>query len=130
MTGIVSTLNLIFAGTAVAEDKSTASIVVALGVIFLDAMRVGYGQKVPEIGVVSDVRKVLLRLAQAVIGILMFRYVTPTAEGDQAASSPYLEGVAIASSLLRLLVSRTLERVCTRRAPSTTTASSRLRVCC
>ena len=103
VTGIVSTLNLIFAGTAVAEDKSTVSIVVALGVIFLDAMRVGYGQKVPEVGVVSDVRKVLLRLAQAVIGILMFRYVTSTAEGDQAASSPYLEGVAIASSLIKIV---------------------------
>lgn len=76
VTGSVSTLNLIFAGLNLADSKSLEAIVVVLGVIFLDAMRVGYGQAVPEIGVVSDSRKVFLRLAQAVIGLLMFRFVS------------------------------------------------------
>ena len=66
---LLSTLNLIFSGLALAEKKDTTALVVVLGVIFLDAMRVGYGQATPEIGVVSDLRKVFLRLSQAVIGI-------------------------------------------------------------
>lgn len=98
VTGTVSTLNLIFAGLSLAENKDTTALVVVLGVIFLDAMRVGYGQAVPEIGVVSDTRKVFLRLAQAVIGILMFRYVQ-TATGAPV----LLVGVATASSLIKIV---------------------------
>ena len=98
ITGAVSTLNLIFAGFALAEDKDTTALVVVLGVIFLDAMRVGYGQATPEIGVVSDLRKVFLRLSQAVIGILMFRYVQ-AAEGAPVV----LVGVATASALIKIV---------------------------
>jgi len=98
VTGSVSTLNLIFAGLALAEKKDTTVIVVVLGVIFLDAMRVGYGQATPETGVVSDFRKVVLRLSQAVIGILMFRYVQST-EGAPVA----LVGVATASALIKIV---------------------------
>lgn len=98
ITGAVSTLNLIFAGLAFAEKKDTTALVVVLGVIFLDAMRVGYGQAAPEIGVVSDFRKVFLRLSQAVIGILMFRYV------QAATGAPvYLVGVATASALIKIV---------------------------
>ena len=61
-------------------------------------MRVGYGQAAPEIGVVSDFRKVFLRLSQAVIGILMFRYV------QAATGAPvYLVGVATASALIKIV---------------------------
>ena len=98
ITGAVSTLNLIFAGFALAEDKNTTALVVVLGVIFLDAMRVGYGLATPEIGVVSDVRKVLLRLSQGVIGLLMFRYVQ-AATGAPVA----LVGVATASALIKIV---------------------------
>lgn len=98
VTGSVSTLNLIFAGLALAEKKDTTDLVVVLGVIFLDAMRVGYGQATPETGVVSDFRKVLLRLSQAVIGILMFRYV------QSAVGAPVvLVGVATASALIKIV---------------------------
>ena len=110
VTGVVSTLNLIFAGWALAEDKGTASattIVVVLGVIFLDAMRVGYGQATPDVGVVSDFRKVFLRLSQAVIGILMFRYVRESADdhsaGEPGAVSKLLVGVATASALIKIV---------------------------
>lgn len=105
VTGSVSTLNLIFAGLNLADSKSHEAIVVALGVIFLDAMRVGYGQAVPEIGVVSDTRKVFLRLAQAVIGLLMFRFVSQTA----ATGSPVkaidltVHGVATAAALIKIV---------------------------
>lgn len=98
VTGSVSTLNLIFAGLALAEKKDTTVIVVVLGVIFLDAMRVGYGQATPETGVVSDFRKVVLRLSQAVIGILMFRYV------QSVENTPVvLVGVATASALVKIV---------------------------
>lgn len=105
VTGAVSTLNLIFAGWAFADDQqqSYKEIVVALGVIFLDAMRVGYGQAVPEIGIVSDSRKVFLRLSQAVIGILLFRYITLTMSGDTLAINQYLHGVATASALIKIV---------------------------
>ena len=98
VTGVVSTLNLIFSGFALAEDKSTTALVVVLGVIFLDAMRVGYGQAVPEIGVVSDFRKVLLRLSQGVIGLLMFRYVSGSGELPVS-----LLGIATASALMKIV---------------------------
>lgn len=98
VTGSVSTLNLIFAGLALAEKKDTTVIVVVLGVIFLDAMRVGYGQATPETGVVSDFRKVVLRLSQAVIGILMFRYVRSVED-----TPVVLVGVATASALVKIV---------------------------
>lgn len=98
LTGSVSTLNLISAGLALAEGQRYQEIVVVLGVIFLDAMRVGYGQPVPEIGVVSDVRKVFLRLSQAVIGIIMFWHVT-----QAAAITPLLRGVATAAALIKIV---------------------------
>ena len=103
VTGSVSTLNLIFAGLNLADSKSHEAIVVALGVIFLDAMRVGYGQAVPEIGVVSDTRKVFLRLAQAVIGLLMFRFVSQTAAGDATAIDLAVHGVATAAALIKIV---------------------------
>jgi hypothetical protein len=106
VTGAVSTLNLIFAGWALAEDQDQPyeEIVVALGVIFLDAMRVGYGQAVPEVGVVSDSRKVFLRLSQAVIGLLLFRYITLTMDVSGVNAIRYLmRGVAAASALIKIV---------------------------
>ena len=105
VTGSVSTLNLIFAGLNLADSKSHEAIVVALGVIFLDAMRVGYGQAVPEIGVVSDTRKVFLRLAQAVIGLLMFRFVSQTAAAGSSVKAIDLtvHGVATAAALIKIV---------------------------
>ena len=103
VTGVVSFWNLISAGMALAEDKSQSAVVVALGAIFLDAMRVGYGQSVPEKAVVSDVRKVFLRLLQALAGIIAFVYVTKVNSGDHAAVSPLLFGVALASALVKVV---------------------------
>ena len=105
VTGAVSTSNLIFAGWALAGDQAQPyeEIVVALGVIFLDAMRVGYGQAVPEIGIVSDSRKVFLRLSQAVIGLLLFRYITLTMDGEITVVKSVLYGVATASALIKIV---------------------------
>ena len=86
------------------QDQPYEEIVVALGVIFLDAMRVGYGQVVPEIGVVSDSRKVFLRLSQAVIGLLLFRYITLTMDVTEIkAVKSLLYGVAAASALIKIV---------------------------
>lgn len=106
ITGAVSTLNLIFAGLNLADSKSHEAIVVVLGVIFLDAMRVGYGQAVPEIGVVSDTRKVFLRLGQALIGLLMFRFVSQSAaagEGEPKAINLVVHSVATAAALIKIV---------------------------
>lgn len=103
ITGIVSTLNLYAAGLALAEDKTQNAVVVVLGVIFLDAMRVGYGQPVPEKAIVSDTRKVFIRLLQALAGIVCFMFVTKTFTDEQAATSALLQGVAIASALLKIV---------------------------
>lgn len=105
VTGVVSTSNLIFAGWALAGDQAQPyeEIVVALGVIFLDAMRVGYGQAVPEIGIVSDSRKVFLRLSQAVIGLLLFRYITLTMDRKITVVKSVLYGVATASALIKIV---------------------------
>ena len=103
VTGIVSTLNLYAAGVALAEDKTQSAVVVVLGVIFLDAMRVGYGQPVPEKAIVSDARKVFIRLLQALAGIVCFVFITKTFTDEQAATSTLLEGVAISSALLKIV---------------------------
>jgi hypothetical protein len=103
ITGAVSFWNLISAGMALAEDKSQEAVVVALGSILLDAMRVGYGQAVPEKAVVSDVRKVFLRLLQAVAGIAAFVMVVSTETDQHAASNPLLSGVALASALVKIV---------------------------
>ena len=103
VTGVVSFWNLIAAGMALAEDKSQEAVVVALGSIFLDAMRVGYGQVVPEKAVISDVRKVFLRLLQALAGVAAFVYITKSETGEHAASSPLLFGVALSSALVKVV---------------------------
>lgn len=103
VTGVVSFWNLIAAGMALAEDKSQQAVVVALGSIFLDAMRVGYGQVVPEKAVISDVRKVFLRLLQALAGVVAFVYITKSETGEHAASSPLLMGVALSSALVKVV---------------------------
>ncbi len=103
VTGVISFWNLISAGMALAEDKNQSAVVVALGVIFLDAMRVGYGQPVPEKAVVSDVRKVFLRLLQALAGVVAFVYVTKVNDGDHVTVSPLLFGVALASALVKIV---------------------------
>ena len=66
-------------------------------------MRVGYGQATPEIGVVSDSRKVFLRLSQAVIGILMFRFVTQTEANHAKAIDMTVHGVATAAALIKIV---------------------------
>lgn len=103
ITGVVSFLNLIAAALALAEDKNQEAVVVALGSILLDAMRVGYGQPVPERAVVSDVRKVFLRLLQALAGIISFALITKTETDANVASSPLLFGVALSSALVKIV---------------------------
>jgi len=103
VTGIVSTLNLYAAGLALAEDKTQNAVVVVLGVIFLDAMRVGYGQPVPDKAIISDTRKVFIRLLQALAGIVCFLFITKTFTDEQAATSTLLEGVALSSALLKIV---------------------------
>ena len=103
VTGAVSFWNLIAAGMALAEDKSQEAVVVALGSIFLDAMRVGYGQPVPERARISPVRSVFIRLLQALAGVAAFVYITKSETGEHAASSPLLFGVALSSALVKVV---------------------------
>lgn len=103
ITGAVSYWNLIAAGMALGEDKTDEAVVVALGSILLDAMRVGYGQPVSESAVVSDGRKVILRLLQALAGIAAFVMVTTTETDQHDATSPLLFGVALASALVKIV---------------------------
>ena len=60
------------------------SIVFALGVVVLDAMRVGYGQATPESpsAMGSDKTALLYRLFQGVFGILAFTLITVARQRD------------------------------------------------
>ena len=103
VTGVLTTLMLIFAGVDVAEKKSQESVFVAMGIVMLDAMRVGYGMKAPRASSIQGREAVLYRLLQILVGGLSFLYVTKTAADSHAATTPVLFGVALAAALTKLL---------------------------
>lgn len=103
ITGAVSFWNLISAALALAEDQTQSAVVVVLGSILLDTMRVGYGQPQPEKADVGVAGKVILRLLQAVAGVVAFVFVTSSETDQHAATSPLLFGVALASALVKII---------------------------
>jgi hypothetical protein len=124
--GIVQVL-LFFTGTLVGNHLTQDSIVFALGVVVLDAMRVGYGQATPESpsAMSSDTTALVYRMFQGVFGILAFTLITvaPHESVDvinatsgnatsgaiirtdvtQAVASPVLYGIGLASALVKVL---------------------------
>tara|TARA_Y100000992_G_scaffold301662_1_gene273147 strand:- start:8 stop:2023 length:2016 start_codon:yes stop_codon:yes gene_type:complete len=119
--GIVQVL-LFFTGTLVGNHMTQSSIVFALGVVVLDAMRVGYGQATPNSpsAMSTDKSALLYRLFQGLFGILAFTLltVTPKEQVDivnattgaiietqttQAVNAPVLFGLGLASALVKVL---------------------------
>ena len=119
--GIVQAL-LFFTGTLVGNHLTQDSIVFALGVVVLDAMRIGYGQASPEDAskaMGSEKAALFYRLFQGVFGIFAFTLITvapneivsvtntttniTTLHKTQAVASPVLYGVGLASALVKVL---------------------------
>lgn len=119
--GIVNAL-LFFTGTLVGNHLTQDSIVFALGVVVLDAMRVGYGQATPEApsAMSSDTTALVYRMFQGVFGILAFTLITVaphesvdvvnattnaiiSTEETHAVASPVLYGIGLASALVKVL---------------------------
>lgn len=120
--GITQAL-LFFTGTLVGNHMTQDSIVFALGVVVLDAMRVGYGQATPESAesaLGSDKTAILYRLFQGVFGIIAFTLITvaPHEQVDvlnattgaiirtdetQAVAAPVLYGIGLASALVKIM---------------------------
>ena len=103
VTGVITTLMLYFAGIDLATKKTQESVFVSLGVIMLDAMRVGYGTKAPRRSIIQNWRAAVYRLFQILVGILSFLYVTKTESDQHAATTPILFGVALAAALTKVL---------------------------
>lgn len=103
VTGVITTLMLIFAGRDLASKKSQESVFVALGVIMLDAMRVGYGMLRPAASAIQGRQAVAFRLLQVLVGVIAFLYIVRTDSDQHAATTPLLFGVALASALTKLL---------------------------
>jgi len=120
--GIVQVL-LFFTGTLVGTHMTQDSIVFALGIVVLDAMRVGYGQATPESpsAMSNDKAALLYRLFQGLFGILAFTLITVTPHESvdvfnsttgaliesnvktQAVAAPVLYGIGLASALVKVM---------------------------
>ncbi len=119
--GILQAL-LFFTGTLVGNHLTQDSIVFALGVVVLDAMRVGYGQATPDSpsAMGSDKAALIYRLFQGLFGILAFTLITVTpketvqvfnettnalirTETTGAVAAPVLYGIGLASALVKVL---------------------------
>lgn len=120
--GITQAL-LFFTGTLVGNHMTQDSIVFALGVVVLDAMRVGYGQAKPESAeraLGADKTAILYRLFQGLFGILAFTLITVTpheqvdvinattgvlirTDVTQAVAAPVLYGIGLASALVKVM---------------------------
>ena len=120
--GIIQVL-LFFTGTLVGSHMTQDSVVFALGVVVLDAMRVGYGQATPDSpsAMSSDKAALLYRLFQGLFGILAFVLITVTPNESvtvynsttnaviatnvetQAVAAPVLYGIGLASALVKVM---------------------------
>lgn len=119
--GITQAL-LFFTGALVGNHMTQDSIVFALGVVVLDAMRVGYGQATPESpsAMSSDKTALVYRLFQGVFGILAFTLITVTpheqvdivnattglvieTQVTQKVAAPILYGIGLASALVKVM---------------------------
>ena len=119
--GILQAL-LFFTGTLVGNHLTQDSIVFAIGVVVLDAMRVGYGQEFPfpaNVALQSDKAAIVYRLSQGLFGILAYTLITvapeeivpklnettnvTTLHKTTAIASPVLYGVGLSSALVKIL---------------------------
>ena len=108
-TGLASTVMVWFASDFVAEAKSAESILVLLGTIMLDSMRVGYGQADRK-GLSSDeattfavVLQVITRLLQMGVGLIVLAAMERNDIKHFSTVSPVLQGVALASVSVKIL---------------------------
>lgn len=118
--GITQAL-LFYTGALVGNHMTQDSIVFALGVVVLDAMRVGYGQATPESpsAMSSDKTALVYRMFQGLFGILAFTLITVTphetvnivnatgsvigTEVTQQVTAPVLYGIGLASALVKVM---------------------------
>lgn len=118
--GITQAL-LFYTGALVGNHMTQDSIVFALGVVVLDAMRVGYGQATPESPsfMSSDKTALMYRIFQGLFGILAFTLITVTpnetvnivnatgavigTEVTQQVTAPVLYGIGLASALVKVM---------------------------
>tara|TARA_B110000858_G_scaffold105730_1_gene120961 strand:- start:552 stop:2594 length:2043 start_codon:yes stop_codon:yes gene_type:complete len=113
---------LFYTGALVGNHMTQDSIVFALGVVVLDAMRVGYGQATPESPSFMSSEKTALvyRIFQGLFGILAFTLITVTpketvnivnattgavigTEVTQQVTAPVLYGIGLASALVKVM---------------------------
>jgi len=122
IVGGITQVLLFYTGALVGNHMTQDSIVFALGVVVLDAMRVGYGQATPESpsAMSSDKTALLYRLFQGVFGILAFTLITVApgetvnivnattgavigTEVTQQVAAPVLYGIGLASALVKVM---------------------------
>jgi len=120
--GGITMVLLFYTGALVGNHMTQDSIVFALGVVVLDAMRVGYGQATPESPSFMSSEKTALvyRLFQGVFGILAFTLITVApnetvnivnattgavtgTEVTQKVAAPVLYGIGLASALVKVM---------------------------
>ena len=119
--GITQAL-LFYTGALVGNRMTQDAIVFALGIVYLDAMRVGYGQAKPDSPSImnSDTTALLYRLFQGVFGIVAFTLITVApheqvqvfnettgllieTQETQAVASPILYGIGLSSALVKVM---------------------------
>ena len=122
VVGGITMALLFYTGTLIGNHMTQDSIVFALGVVVLDAMRVGYGQATPDSpsAMSSDTAALTYRLFQGVFGILAFTLITVTpketvdvinattgdvigSEMTQNVASPVLYGIGLSAALVKVL---------------------------
>jgi len=121
VVGGITQVLLFYTGALVGNHLTQDSIVFALGVVVLDAMRVGYGQATPESpsAMSSDKTALVYRIFQGLFGILAFTLITVTpnetvnivnATGDVIGTevtgqvtAPVLYGIGLASALVKVM---------------------------
>jgi len=122
VVGAISMALLFFTGALVGNLMTQHSVVFALGVVYLDAMRVGYGQATPDSPKAfgTDKMALLYRLFQGLLGILAFTLITvsPNESVDVVnattglvtetritggVNAPILYGIGLASALVKVM---------------------------
>ena len=130
VTGVITTLMLIFAGRDLASKRSQEAVFIALGVIMLDAMRVGYGMLKPVEAQIQGGQAVVFRLLQILVGVIAFVYINRTDADQHAASTSILFGVALAAALTKILGISYISKDMFKDGSENFSATSRLPVFC
>lgn len=109
-TGLASTAMLYFTSWYVVDAKDATSVLVVLGALMLDSMRVGYGQATNDkMGDPSEASnalvllQVLLRLVQTGIGLVVLMAIERLDIKHFMTVTPILQGVALAAVSIKIL---------------------------